>query len=556
MNNNLKELIEANYEFSDNGEYSYLSVLLTPMEILKTDERYTRASLYKNTNRRKLEIIHNKFNEEDSKTLDVYNNGIFIGYVRKKFTVDIDKTDLVNNFCFNNEIINDITLYWTGGTFMIQQKSLLTEKNDFLKKHNIYDENKDSDKLFIDNKEVILKLAIPNPSILKYVDPELKNDKVFVLKIVKQNGGALSYLSNKFKDDEEVVLLSLQKTAYNLAYASNRLKANKDIVLQAMSVENLRGYALSYVSENLKDDKEVALVALSIDYRAIRHVSDRLKDDKDVIMKAVENFQLLSDVEGIKFKKIGLHNWRFHKHCNALNYASDRLRDDKEVVIKAISNSRSAFEYASERIKNDKTFILLAIEKNPSVIRYMNDRLKDDKEVILMALSKQVSAFTFASENIKNDKAFVLELLKKDRTIFKLISEELQQDKDILEIMKKGSLVIDIVDKILLNKWCFNYNGSCGTCGMSDVKNELKKYHINEIIDSFKNLDFENKKVQKNIVGLKKLYSLITGPYTVWHNQDKVDEFREFLKLNKDDNPYIEQLQESDYKIYWENWKL
>jgi len=119
-----------------------------------------------------------------------------------------------------------------------------------------------------------------------------------------------------------------------------------------------------------------------------------------------------------------------------------------------------------------------------------------------------------------------------------------------------SNLLIEIIDTILDNKLCFNYNGACSTCGMKDVKNELKKYSIDEIIIGFKNLDFKDREVQKYIVSLEKLFSLMTGPYTVWHNQNKLKDLKEFLRSKQNDSRYIERLLASDYKTFWDNWNL
>jgi len=119
-----------------------------------------------------------------------------------------------------------------------------------------------------------------------------------------------------------------------------------------------------------------------------------------------------------------------------------------------------------------------------------------------------------------------------------------------------SNLIIQIIDTILDNKLCFNYNGACSTCGMVDVKNELKKYSIDEIVSDFEDLDFEDEEIQKYIIGLEKLFSLMTGPYTVWDNRNKVDDLKEFLKSKQNENRYIERLLASDHKTFWDNWHL
>ncbi len=117
------------------------------------------------------------------------------------------------------------------------------------------------------------------------------------------------------------------------------------------------------------------------------------------------------------------------------------------------------------------------------------------------------------------------------------------------------NLLLQIIDIIIENKWCFNHNGACSTCGMIDVKNELKKYNIDDIVESFKELNFNESAVKKNIVGLEKLYSLLTGPYTVWNAKNKINKLRIFLESQEDKHPYLLRILASDYDTYWTKWE-
>lgn len=119
-----------------------------------------------------------------------------------------------------------------------------------------------------------------------------------------------------------------------------------------------------------------------------------------------------------------------------------------------------------------------------------------------------------------------------------------------------NNLIIEILNKITASNLCFQYDGACSTCGMMDVKHYLKKYSIDEIVDGYKDLDFENKEVQEYIIGLEKLFSLMTGPHTVWNDRNKIKELTEFLKLEQNDNPYIKRLLESHSETYWNKWEL
>jgi len=76
---NFIETIENSYKETDDGEFSTLSVLLTPMDLLKSDERFARAKLYQiDSGEIKLDIVHDRFNEKDNKALEVYYDKTFI----------------------------------------------------------------------------------------------------------------------------------------------------------------------------------------------------------------------------------------------------------------------------------------------------------------------------------------------------------------------------------------------------------------------------------------------------------------------------------------------
>ena len=117
------------------------------------------------------------------------------------------------------------------------------------------------------------------------------------------------------------------------------------------------------------------------------------------------------------------------------------------------------------------------------------------------------------------------------------------------------NLLLQIIDTIIENKWCFKHNGACSTCGMMDVKNELKKYNIDKIIEAFEELNFEDTDVTENIVGLEKLYSLMTGPYTVWNAKSKINRLNMSLKSKEYDHPYLSRILASDYNTYWTEWE-
>ena len=117
------------------------------------------------------------------------------------------------------------------------------------------------------------------------------------------------------------------------------------------------------------------------------------------------------------------------------------------------------------------------------------------------------------------------------------------------------NLLLQIIDTIKEHNWCFKHNGACSTCGMMDVKDELKKYDIDDIIDGFEELDFEDNEIRENIVGLEKLYSLMSGPYTVWNAKSKIHRLGISLKSKAYKDPYLMRILASDYDTYWTKWE-
>jgi len=101
-------------------------------------------------------------------------------------------------------------------------------------------------------------------------------------------------------------------------------------------------------------------------------------------------------------------------------------------------------------------------------------------------------------------------------------------------------------------------NLSYHSSGMRNVKRELKQYPFKDIINAFENLDFSNKifidEYFKYAEGLKKIYSLITGQYTVYHNQYDFNVFEKKLQKKFPNNDLIDSIIMSNYKTYFENW--
>ncbi len=92
---------------------------------MNTEERYERANLYKEYDIEiELELIHNKGNEHDIRALEVYHNQLYIGHIRKIFQDDdIDNSKIINDFCFEDNKLRDVSLFWSGEEFYLRRKT-------------------------------------------------------------------------------------------------------------------------------------------------------------------------------------------------------------------------------------------------------------------------------------------------------------------------------------------------------------------------------------------------------------------------------------------------
>lgn len=102
------------YKEKNASDTSYLNVLLTT----------TKHNLPKDWDIEiALEIKHNKENKDDRKTIEVYHDEVFIGYVQKLFEADgIDNTEVVNDFCFLDDELKDVSGLWDGESFYLVVK--------------------------------------------------------------------------------------------------------------------------------------------------------------------------------------------------------------------------------------------------------------------------------------------------------------------------------------------------------------------------------------------------------------------------------------------------
>ena len=114
------------YHHKKNTTLNSIEIHLTPSKYLDSDGRYLRAKLTNNklsSSDIKLEVMHDKYNNNDSLALEVYNKGVMIGHIQK-YDSSID----INRFCFvNSKLINTLTLKWDNNNFKLSKNVPIKE---------------------------------------------------------------------------------------------------------------------------------------------------------------------------------------------------------------------------------------------------------------------------------------------------------------------------------------------------------------------------------------------------------------------------------------------
>lgn len=121
-NDNTLVLIEDKvYSQRNDLNYSYIMVLLTPVQLLSPEARDMRMNLSILCNTETvLEFIYHKDHEHGSDILEVYYDDISIGFVQKRVGT-IDYTEVVDSFCFDQNSLKEIEVLWDGEGFCLRQ---------------------------------------------------------------------------------------------------------------------------------------------------------------------------------------------------------------------------------------------------------------------------------------------------------------------------------------------------------------------------------------------------------------------------------------------------
>ena len=114
-----------------------LKVTLTPVIYVSSEgktERNLMIARSENTEV-ELELYHDKSNRFDHKALQVSYNSIAMGYIQKKYS-NVDRTSLIDSFCFNADMLTNISLRCINGVYFILKIDVKNSKQSIDKKVN------------------------------------------------------------------------------------------------------------------------------------------------------------------------------------------------------------------------------------------------------------------------------------------------------------------------------------------------------------------------------------------------------------------------------------
>lgn len=97
-----------------------LEIALTPSKYLSDSQRYKRSQLFNGKlTAPKLELMHDRFNSNDSLALEIFCDEIMIGYVQK-----YNSEYNIDDYCFSDsELLSSIKILLINNKLMIDRES-------------------------------------------------------------------------------------------------------------------------------------------------------------------------------------------------------------------------------------------------------------------------------------------------------------------------------------------------------------------------------------------------------------------------------------------------
>ncbi|WP_422489294.1 DUF4116 domain-containing protein [Endozoicomonas sp. ALE010] len=271
------------------------------------------------------------------------------------------------------------------------------------------------------------RLVSQNGHILKYLAPELRNQRTIVFAAIKSHPEAITGAPECFKNDIEIIDYALANTTKKdpekiIAFIGTELSSDPVIFqrLLTTAVENTsQALSCNAASEYLEQDpgfyKKLLLLAMERNnnddsYRlSLEIFRKNLLNDHQLYRQLILKFLALRDVGRQLEYFPDLNNDREVVYtavgCDpfALAYVGLEFQADKALVKEAVGNMGRVLEFASEGLKDDEDIVLAAVKNNGVALEYASERLRADPTIVTAALKNSGSALAYAARQFRDD---------------------------------------------------------------------------------------------------------------------------------------------------------
>ena len=335
---------------------------------------------------------------------------------------------------------------------------------------------------WLDDEATAMRLVSQNGHILKFLAPQLRNNRAVVWAAVKCHPQVLAHAPVHFRNDVDIVSRALRNSencAEALKHIGPELTNDPVIFRQLVTLAVACDYhCAKYLAKVLKQDQPFLKELFLLAYKAIERVCIAYwVVDKDVLQdhqlyremvvdflkrsraavnlrcfpdlhndREVVEASLISNPLNLQHASVRLREDRalvwcaVAKYWGALCYASDALRDDSELVLMAVKNDGMALEYASDRLRGNPDIVTAALQSNGSALEYAPESIRSDPHFARLAVSHQkpkASISSYLPGSFYGDKALMMMALECNYANFRHVSDALRDDDELVRVVLK-----------------------------------------------------------------------------------------------------------------------
>ena len=265
------------------------------------------------------------------------------------------------------------------------------------------------------------RLVSQNGYILKYLAPELRNQRAIVFAAIKSHPEAIADAPKSFNNDIELINYALANATEDpgkiIAFIGPELSSNPVLFRQLLitAVEN-SAFALSCdaITEYLEQNPEFYKKLLWL-------IIERKKDDFYPIYSDVCKKKLIDD--NLLYRKLALSVLAQSSGGIDLVYFPD-LNNDREVVATAVGSYPMALTHAARELQADRALVKEAVGHLGRTLQFASEELKNDKDIVLAAVKNDGIALKYASERLRADPIIVTAALKNNGRALCYVDEQ------------------------------------------------------------------------------------------------------------------------------------